>query len=57
MKTTYLMDVATDTVDTKENWLAEMSTWDVNKDGLTPEDQFNLLIEVVKDENGDWIEF
>ena len=43
---TYLMNVATGSVDTKENWESE---------GYTIENTTGL-IEVVKDESGDWVE-
>lgn len=53
---TMLMNPATGSVDTRENWIAEMSTWETNSKGLSAQEQFDALIEVVKDENGDWIE-
>lgn len=55
----YLMNPNTGSVDTEENWKAEMSTW-INEDGeLDPEaqqEQFDSLGHVVKDKNGDWVE-
>lgn len=45
MSTAYLMNPHTGSVDTAENWKAE---------GFTKEN--SDLIEVVKDENGDWVE-
>ena len=45
MKTTYLMNPHTGTVQTAQDWADEGFTVD-NAD----------LIEVVKDENGDWVE-
>jgi hypothetical protein len=44
-KMTYLMNTKTGSVDTEENWAAE---------GFTPEN--SDLRQVVKDENGDWVE-
>lgn len=55
-KETYLMNPVTGSVDTKENWLSEMPEWETNQDGLTAQQQFDTLIEVVKDKNGDWVE-
>lgn len=49
--TTYLMNVVTGTVDTKENWLDEMKDW-----GDTQQEQFDSLVEVVKDDMGNWVE-
>lgn len=46
-----LMNPRTGSVDTEENWLAEMPTWEGDQ-----HTQFNTLIEVKQDENGDWIE-
>lgn len=54
-KETYLMNTATGSVDTKENWLDEMVKWGENQDGLTPQQQFDALVEVVKDANGKWV--
>ncbi|ENE6639053.1 hypothetical protein ABNR98_004462 [Salmonella enterica] len=51
----FLMNPKTGTVDTEENWLAEMPNWEATVNG-TPELQFASLIEVEKDENGDWVE-
>lgn len=50
-KETYLMNPATGTVDTKENLLANMNEWEDN-----PEQQFAALVEVIKDESGEWVE-
>jgi len=33
-------------IDTIENWRADMEEWETSSDGLTPEQQFNLLIPV-----------
>lgn len=41
----HLMNIHTGSVDTSDNWAAE---------GYTPSNA--ALVEVVKDENGDWIE-
>lgn len=50
----FLMNPATGSVDTEENWLAEMTSWD--EDPEECQRQFDTLIEVVKDKNGDWVE-
>lgn len=63
----FLMQINTGSVDTEENWLAEMPSWpdftESSYDGVgesvelkTRQEQFDSLIEVVKDENGDWID-
>lgn len=55
----YLMNPATGTVDTEENWTAEMSAWtflDEDGDEVKSEEDFDELVEVVKDENGEWVE-
>ena len=53
---TFLINPSTGSVDTKENWVSEISNWEKNKDGNDAQSQFDSLVEVVKDENGDWIE-
>jgi hypothetical protein len=45
-----LMNPATGSVDTEENWKSEMSTWETTKDGKTPQEQFDSLVEVTDDE-------
>lgn len=50
----YLMNPDTGSVDTEENWRAEMYGWD--EDRTECEHQFDALIEVEKDQNGDWAE-
>ncbi|HBR1366646.1 TPA: hypothetical protein L9L56_004470 [Klebsiella pneumoniae] len=52
--TKFLMNPLTGSVDTEENWLAEMPTWD--EDPAECRRQFDTLIEVVKDAEGNWIE-
>lgn len=47
----YLMNPATGSVDTEENWLAEMPTWEGDQQA-----QFASLVEVVKHEDGQWVE-
>ena len=47
----YLMNVATGSVDTKENWLSEIDSW-----GDNAQEQFDSLVEVVKNKNGEWVE-
>lgn len=56
--TKYLMNPVTGSVGTEESWLSEMSEWEVGggHDHKSRDDQFRTLIEVVKDENGDWVE-
>lgn len=54
-ETTFLMNPATGSVDTKENWLAEMQEWEI-ENGQTPQEQFDSLVEVVRDGSGDWVE-
>ncbi|HHN8578944.1 TPA: hypothetical protein ACRR44_005286 [Klebsiella quasipneumoniae] len=49
-----LMNHYTGSVDTEENWLCEMPTWD--DDPAECQRQFDTLVEVVKTENGDWVE-
>lgn len=51
-----LMNPFTGSIDTEENWLSEMPTWETTEDGLGPWEQFDSLIEVIKDENGNWKE-
>lgn len=50
----FLMNPMTGSVDTEENWLAEMPRWD--EDPAECQRQFDTLIEVVKNEDGDWVE-
>ncbi|KAB0585072.1 hypothetical protein [Edwardsiella anguillarum] len=50
----FLMNPATGSVDSDENWIAEMPSW--NDDPVECQRQFDTLIEVVKDEDGSWIE-
>jgi hypothetical protein len=49
-----LMNPKTGSVDTRENWLAEMPRWNV--DPAECQREFDSLIEVVQDERGDWVE-
>ena len=49
-----LMNPATGSVYSRGNWLAEMSTW--NENSKECQRQFDSLVKVVRDENGDWIE-
>ena len=48
----FLMNPETGSVDTEENWLSEMSAWDENPDECRR--QFRSLVEVVKDQSGEW---
>lgn len=53
----YLMEIHSGEVNTEEYWLAEMSTWDDAEEGfLNQQEQFDSLVEVVKDKHGDWME-
>ena len=58
--TKHLMNVDTGSVDTEENWLAEMPNWEEGdaEQGCfkSREDQFAALVEVVKSGEGDWVE-
>jgi hypothetical protein len=46
----YLMNPVTGSVDTEENWLAEKESW------KNAEEEMSSLVEVEKDDNGDWVE-
>lgn len=50
----FLMNPETGSVDTEENWLAEMPGWSDDKEECRR--QFDALTEVVKNESGDWVE-
>lgn len=50
----FLMNPFTGSVDTEENWLSEMSSWD--EDPKECQRQFDALIKVVKNDDGDWVE-
>jgi len=60
----YLMNPYTGSVDTEENWKEEQHTLTSNFmdedleefDPVEQQRQFDALIEVVKDKNGDWVE-
>lgn len=52
----FLMNPLTGSVATEDEWLAEMPTWETTSDGLTPQQQLDTLIEVVKDKDGHWVE-
>ena len=49
-----LMNPYTGSVDTAENWMADMKEWGTI-DGKTPAQQFSLLVDVKKDKEGNWI--
>ena len=55
-KEIYLMNPVSGEVDTRENWVDEMRGWELSTDGLSPQQQFDLLREVKKDESGNWVE-
>ena len=44
-----LMNPATGSVDTEENWQAEFSTWEGGQQA-----QLDALVEVQKDSSGEW---
>lgn len=50
----FLMNPLTGAVDTEENWLAEMPTWDEDHEECKL--QFETLVKVFKNEDGVWIE-
>jgi hypothetical protein len=57
----FLQNPFTGSVDTEENWFSEIPTWEVDPE-LSDEDarkerlrQFDTLVEVVKDESGQWV--
>ncbi|UAN18597.1 MULTISPECIES: helix-turn-helix domain-containing protein [Enterobacter] len=50
----FLMNPVTGSVDTEENWLSEMPSWD--EDPAECQRQFDTLIEVEKTQNGEWVE-
>ena len=47
----YLMNPVTGSVDTESQWLSDMTTWEGDA-----QDQFDSLVEVVKNTYGDWVE-
>ena len=47
----HLMNPATGSVDTNENWQAESSTWEGDQRG-----QLDALVEVQRDSSGQWVE-
>ena len=47
----YLMNLVTGSVDTESQWLSDMTTWEGDA-----QEQFDSLIEVVKNSDGDWVE-
>lgn len=51
MTTKHLMNPNTGSVDTEENWRAEMAGWDNEEESV--EEQFDALIEVVLADGGD----
>jgi len=53
-KQKHLMNPETGSVDTEKNWRSEMPGWD--EEITTQQEQYNSLVEVKKDRNGDWVE-
>ena len=47
----YLMNPVTGSVDTESQWLSDMTTWESDA-----QEQFDSLVEVVKNTYGDWVE-
>ena len=47
----YLMNPVTGSVDTESQWLSDMTTWEGDA-----QEQFDSLVEVVKNTDGDWVE-
>jgi len=47
----YLMNPVTGSVDTESQWLSDMTTWEGDA-----QEQFDSLVEVVKNTYGDWVE-
>jgi len=47
----YLMNLVTGSVDTESQWLSDMTTWEGDA-----QEQFESLVEVVKNTDGDWVE-
>lgn len=56
MKVTYLMNPHTGSVMPEADWRADMSSWEPSEDGLSPQQQFECLVEVEKDRDGNWVE-
>ncbi|MEM0550501.1 MULTISPECIES: hypothetical protein [Aeromonas] len=49
----HLMNTATGSVDTEESWEAEILAWGYSQPAR--EELFSSLVEVVKDEAGNWV--
>ena len=47
----YLMNLVTGSIDTESQWLSDMTTWEGDA-----QEQFDSLVEVVKNTDGDWVE-
>ena len=47
----YLMNLVTGSIDTESQWLSDMTTWEGDA-----QEQFDSLVEVVKNTYGDWVE-
>ena len=47
----YLMNPVTGSIDTESQWLSDMTTWEGDA-----QEQFDSLVEVVKNTDGDWVE-
>lgn len=54
-ETIYLINPYTGSVDAKVNWLSDMKNWEFDDpESPSPQQQFDMLIDVKKDENGEW---
>lgn len=50
----YLMNPRNGAVDTAENWLAEAPAWSIGSGGLSPQQQFDALVEVASLDGKHW---
>lgn len=52
----YLMNMATGSIDTEENWVRDWRSMSEEEWGSHEFDPFGLLVEVRKNDNGEWEE-
>lgn len=52
----YLMNTATGSIDTEENWVRDWRSMSEEEWGSYEFDPFGLLVEVRKNDNGEWEE-
>lgn len=50
----YLMNTATGSIDTEENWVRDWRSMSEEEWGSDEFDPFGLLVEVRKNDNGEW---